>query len=102
MTKERLRSPRARLFVALDLPEPVRSRLAEWQREALAGLEALRPLRPDALHVTLCFLGYKPERAIERVAQVVSEVKPRPVEIQFEPGPVPVPPTRPRLFAVAA
>jgi hypothetical protein len=35
MTKERLKSPRARLFVALDLPDEVRDGLVVWQREAL-------------------------------------------------------------------
>src|SRR6266540_6541346 len=100
MTKERLKSPRARLFVALDLPEVVRSGLAEWQHGALTGLEALRPVRPEALHVTLCFLNYHPERAIESIASVVTGVEPRPVEIRLEPDPTPVPPKRPRLFAV--
>ncbi len=102
MTKERLKSPRARLFVALDLPEDVRTRLAEWQRGALAELEALRPLRPEALHVTLCFLGYHPERAIERIAEIVTGIEPRVVKARFEPDPVPIPSRRPRLFAVDA
>jgi 2'-5' RNA ligase len=61
MAKERLKSPRARLFVALDLPDPVRAGLELWQARELED-EALRPVRPDALHVTLCFLSYHPER----------------------------------------
>ena len=61
MAKERLKSPRARLFVALDLPERVREGLVAWQREALTD-PALRPVAAEALHVTLCFLAYQPER----------------------------------------
>jgi RNA 2',3'-cyclic 3'-phosphodiesterase len=99
MAKERLKSPRARLFVALDLPDHIRAGLEAWQARAL-GDPALRPVNPDALHVTLCFLGYHPERAIESVASEVTAVEPRPVGIRFEPAPVPVPPRRPRLFAV--
>ena len=65
MSKKRLKSPRARLFVALDLPDDVRSELEAWQAGALSD-PALRPVSPAALHVTLCFLGYHPERAIEK------------------------------------
>jgi 2'-5' RNA ligase len=99
MAKERLKSPRARLFVALDLPNPVRDALAAWQERALAD-RALRPVRSEALHVTLCFLGYHRERDIERIAAIVTGMEPRSVEIRLDPEPVPVPPSRPRLFAV--
>lgn len=99
MAKERLKSPRARLFVALDLPEPVGEALAAWQGRALTD-PALRPVRPDALHVTLCFLGYHPERDIERIAAAATAVEAPPVEIRFEAEPKPVPASRPRLFAV--
>src|SRR5512139_828255 len=90
MAKERLKSPRARLFVALDLPDEVRDGIAAWQAQALAD-EALRPMRPESLHVTLCFLGYHPEKAIPGVAEVVSAVEPRPVELSFDPEPSPIP-----------
>jgi 2'-5' RNA ligase len=101
MTKERLKSPRARLFVALDLPERVREALVAWQRQALTD-PALRPVAAEALHVTLCFLAYHPERDIERIAEVVLGVGSRPIEIRFDAEPAPVPPNRPRLFAVDA
>jgi RNA 2',3'-cyclic 3'-phosphodiesterase len=99
MAKERLKSPRARLFVALDLPDRVREDLEAWQARELTD-PALRPVRPEALHVTLCFLNYHPERAIESIASVVTGVERRAIEIRLEPEPRPVPPRRPRLFAV--
>src|SRR5215208_5307868 len=99
MAKERLKSPRARLFVAFDLPDPIRAGLEPWQARGL-GDEALRPVRPEALHVPLCFVSYHPEREIERIASLVTGVEPRRVEIQFAADPVPVPSGRPRLFAV--
>ena len=99
MAKERLKSPRARLFVALDLPNPVRDGLAAWQARALTD-PALRAVGPEALHVTLCFLGYHRERDIERVDALVTGVEARPVEIRLDPDPVPVPRSRPRLLAV--
>lgn len=101
MTKERLKSPRARLFVALELPEPVRARLVAWQREALTD-PALRPVPPQALHVTLCFLSYQPEREIPRIARIVCGIEPHHVTMRFEEEPIAVPRSRPRLFAVEA
>jgi 2'-5' RNA ligase len=101
MAKERLKSPRARLFVALDLPERVRDGLVAWQREALAD-PALRPVRAEALHVTLCFLAYQAERDIERIAETMRSVGARPVVARLKEAPAAVPPKRPRLFAVDA
>ena len=68
MAKERLKSPRARLFVALDLPEDVRAGVVEWQQTALAD-PALRIVRPEALHITLVFLGYQAEKDIKAIAK---------------------------------
>ena len=99
MPQERLKSPRARLFVALVLPEDVRAGLAAWGERELSD-SALRPLRPETLHVTLCFLGYLPEKRIPEVAEVMSGLPAEPIPLRFEPVPVPKPPRRPRLFAI--
>ncbi len=102
MAKERLKSPRARLFVALDLPEEVREGIVAWQRQAL-GDPALRPVKPESLHMTLVFLGYHPEKEIERIAEAALGVDVRAPEIRLEPEPVGVPRgRRPRLFALDA
>jgi RNA 2',3'-cyclic 3'-phosphodiesterase len=50
-----------RLFVALDLPADVRSALAAWGRSAVGGDERLRLVAEDSLHVTLVFLGERPD-----------------------------------------
>lgn len=99
MVEERLKSPRARLFVALDLPDTLRDGIVGWGEEALAD-PALRPVPPQSLHVTLAFLGYRPEKEIEEVAEVVREsVGPAPwVELR---DPVQRPPRgRARLYAL--
>jgi RNA 2',3'-cyclic 3'-phosphodiesterase len=102
VAKERLKSPRARLFVALELPEQLREGIVAWQREAL-GDPALRPVRPESLHMTLVFLGYHPEKEIERIADAALGVDARAPEIRLEPEPVGVPRgKRPRLFALDA
>jgi 2'-5' RNA ligase len=101
VAKERLKSPRARLFVALDLPDPVRAGLVAWQRETLRD-PALRAIPAEALHVTLCFLAYQPEKDIERIARVMNGIEPRSVTIRLEEEPIAAPRSRPRLFAIDA
>jgi RNA 2',3'-cyclic 3'-phosphodiesterase len=101
VAKERLKSPRARLFVALDLADDMREALVAWQATE-CGDPALRPVTSQALHVTLCFLGYHPEKAIDRIGEIVTGVRPRPVPVRLEAEPVPLPRGRPRLFAIGA
>jgi RNA 2',3'-cyclic 3'-phosphodiesterase len=101
VAKERPKSPRARLFVALDLPDETREGQLEWGREALTD-PALRPVAPESLHITLAFLGYRPEKEIEAVAAAVQEsAAPAPwVELR---DPEPRPPRgRARLYALPA
>lgn len=101
MAKERLKSPRARLFVALELPAQVRSAIVAWGREALSD-PALRLLAPDSLHITLAFLGWLPEKEIPRLAEIVAASGGPAPRIELR-DPVPVPPRgRPRLFALPA
>lgn len=101
MSKERLKSPRARLFVALDLPDAVRRGLRAWGTEALAD-PALRPVPVENLHITLAFLGYRPEKEIERVAAAVEEsVAPAPLVELLDPVARPAR-GKPRLFALPA
>jgi RNA 2',3'-cyclic 3'-phosphodiesterase len=101
MVRERLKSPRARLFVALDLPGGIREGIDAWGSEALRD-PALRRVAPESLHVTLAFLGYRAEKEIGRIAEAVGEsAGPAPwVELL---DPVPRPPRgRARLYALPA
>jgi 2'-5' RNA ligase len=101
MAKERLKSPRARLFVALDLPARVREGIVAWGRKALAD-PALRPVGPGSLHVTLAFLGWLPEREIPRLAEIVTAAAAPAPRLKLA-DPVPRPARgRPRLFALPA
>jgi 2'-5' RNA ligase len=101
MAKERLKSPRARLFVALDLPDEVREGIEKWSEAAL-GDPALRRVPAQSLHVTLAFLGYRPEKEIERIAAVVGEsAAPAPAIELLDPVGRP-PQGRARLFALPA
>ena len=67
-----------RLFVALELPEGQRRRLAELpERQRWVGLERadLNWVRGDNLHVTLKFLGSVPEDQVQAVCRALREVR---------------------------
>jgi len=102
VAKERLKSPRARLFVALDLPQDVRTGLVDWQQTALAD-PALRVVAPDALHVTLVFLGYQAEKDVKAIAKTAFAAEAEAPAVELAPEPVGIPRgKRPRLIALAA
>ena len=52
--------PALRLFVALEVPPAVREALAAF-RDAAADAEVWRPVPAESLHLTLAFLGRRPE-----------------------------------------
>lgn len=57
----------ARLFAAVDLPDAVRSDLADWARTAVGRRDDLRRVPADALHLTLAFIG---DRALEEAGEI--------------------------------
>jgi len=99
VAKERLGSPRARLFVALELPEEVVGGAAALARDAFGPVDGLRVVRRESLHVTLVFLGYHPEREIERIAATAFSGGAAAFGLVAD-AVVPVPRSRPRLYAL--
>jgi RNA 2',3'-cyclic 3'-phosphodiesterase len=91
-----------RLFVALDLPPDVRAGLARWRDMLVAGRDDLRPAAEEALHVTLAFLGYRPEKEVVAIAEAMKSACNKRAPSPFlAVGEVkPIPPRRPRLFAL--
>jgi RNA 2',3'-cyclic 3'-phosphodiesterase len=59
-----------RLFVALELPAAVRDALTAF-REAAADPDIWRPVSPDALHLTLAFLGRRPATDLPAIDEVL-------------------------------
>jgi len=98
---ERLKSPRLRLFVAVDLPRTVLDPLIEWRAEQLGDVPGARLVAPESLHVTLVFLGYQYERDVERIARICFEENPPAAAFELTPTELAaVPPRRPRLYAL--
>jgi len=89
------------MFVALDLPEDARERLVRWRDLLLDGRRDVRPVRPEALHVTLVFLGWQDESAAEHIAEAAFGSLPAaPAPRLSATGVRPVPPRDARLFAL--
>jgi RNA 2',3'-cyclic 3'-phosphodiesterase len=87
--------------VALDLADEVRDEIVAWSRRELRD-PALRVVAADSLHVTLAFLGYLPEREIERLGEIVTGLGAAAPTLTLE-DPVAKPSLRrARLFALSA
>lgn len=94
-------SPRARVFLALDLPERERAALADWRDRAIGGRDEVRPVPTESLHATLVFLGYQFERDVSRIAQAAFGPLEGRGPVRLRPlGVVAVPSRGPRLFAL--
>lgn len=89
---------RARLFFALDLPDPLRGRIAAWQAEV--AVPAIRAVAPEALHVTLAFLGSRPLGEVEALGGALEGLAAEPADAVIDPDPIPLPRRRPRLWAL--
>jgi len=94
---------KVRLFVALDLPGAVVEALVAWRRPLLRAMDGLRPLAPEALHVTLSFLGWRAEAAVAPLSALVEACT---AGLGGVPGlalgePLWLPRGRPRVLAVA-
>jgi 2'-5' RNA ligase len=92
---------RVRLFAALELPLHAREALERWSTSAIRDLPALRRISGDALHVTLCFLGWRAANEIEEIGEACAvAVATRPAPELSLAEPVWLPERRPRVLAV--
>jgi 2'-5' RNA ligase len=96
-----VRAPRARLFAALELPEVVRVALGQWRSQALAGMSGLRLTAPEAMHVTLCFLGSRPIEQIDAISEACAVLAGHPGPVLSLGETLWLPPRRPRVMAIA-
>jgi 2'-5' RNA ligase len=63
-----------RAFVAVDLPESLRSALAEAQQEFHGACREVRWTRPEGVHLTLKFLGEISDEQAQKVQEALSQV----------------------------
>jgi len=56
-----------RIFIAVDLPDSIRKALQEVQRELRPATNVARWVAPEAIHITLKFIGEIPEKRLSVV-----------------------------------
>lgn len=66
-------SERIRLFFGLPLPAAALDPVADWQRVAFACVPRVRAVRPEHLHVTLAFLGVRPQGELPALRDALVE-----------------------------
>jgi RNA 2',3'-cyclic 3'-phosphodiesterase len=72
-----------RLFVALDIDDAIRGRITRF----LDGVRGFAPdarwVRPESLHVTLKFIGEKPEVEVEQIKTTLATIAAEKFEMNF-------------------
>jgi 2'-5' RNA ligase len=73
-----------RIFVGLDIPDAIRTRISTYLESARELAPAARWVRPESLHVTLKFIGEVPESKVLEIKEILRQVKIQPFEIEFK------------------
>jgi len=72
-----------RLFVGIDLDEPIRQKIVRFV-EGVAGFAPdVRWMKPEALHLTLKFIGESPQARLEGLKAALAGVKSSAFDISF-------------------
>jgi RNA 2',3'-cyclic 3'-phosphodiesterase len=64
-----------RLFIALDIEDQIRERIARFMDGVRGFAPDARWVRPESMHVTLKFIGEKPDQEVENMKRVLTEVR---------------------------
>lgn len=72
-----------RLFLALDIDDQIRERIARFVDGVLSFAPDARWVKPESLHLTLKFIGEQPETAQDRIKHAMAGVQVPAPEIHF-------------------
>lgn len=72
-----------RLFVGLDLPDEIRDRIAQFMAEMRGLAPDVRWVKAESLHVTLKFIGEKPDRFAIEIQKALASIAAPSFEIAF-------------------
>jgi len=72
-----------RLFVAVDIDDLIRDRIKPLLAE-LSGINGIKAVEPENLHITLLFLGEVTESRVSKIEENLSEIDFEPFRISFE------------------
>lgn len=67
---------RKRLFIAINLPKEINQKIDNMTRDlmAVAKNDDLRWLKPENRHLTISFLGWQPDEAIDKILKSIKEI----------------------------
>lgn len=72
-----------RLFVALDIENEIRDRIARFVEGVQGFAPDARWVKAESLHVTLKFIGEQPEAAVVKIKESLATIRARTTEIRF-------------------
>jgi RNA 2',3'-cyclic 3'-phosphodiesterase len=72
-----------RLFIALDIDDGIRERIARFVEGVCGFAPDARWVRAESLHITLKFIGEKPEKLVEDIQQALRTIHAGALEIVF-------------------
>ena len=72
-----------RLFVALDIEQQIRERIASFMSEMRGLAPAVRWVQPESLHITLKFIGERPDAEVKGIENALSAISARSFQVAF-------------------
>jgi len=72
-----------RIFVALDIDDAIRLRIQRFMEGVSGFAPDARWVRPESLHVTLKFIGEKPDDALEKIKLSLAAIRAEPFDVSF-------------------
>ena len=72
-----------RIFFALDIDEAIRQRIQRFMEGVSGFAPDARWVRPESLHVTLKFIGEKPDEKVEEIKLAVAAVRADTIALSF-------------------
>lgn len=73
-----------RIFIALDIPAEIRTRMNEYMEQARSFAPDARWARVEGLHVTLKFVGQASDALVQQIKSALAAIKTTPFEVKFE------------------
>jgi 2'-5' RNA ligase len=72
-----------RIFIALDIDDAIRQRIQRFMEGVSGFAPDARWVRPESLHVTLKFIGEKPNEIVEEIKRSLCVIRSESFEITF-------------------
>ena len=72
-----------RLFIALDIDQQIRERIASFMSEMRGLAPAVRWVQPESLHVTLKFIGERPDAMVRDIENALHLISAKAFQLSF-------------------